>query len=223
MWPKFNEENYDEYMNRKNQTSGVENDVIDDEMNEFIQSNTKVVNSSNHQEVSVLEKSVTDKSNSSNAKNIENRAAPVKFRRRSVRIQEKSVLLGESQSPNNTTKQPLPSNTINARERKSKGNEDANGSIESAKIVSADESDFAEVTLNYANRKRKRSGPKKDTFSALVQQYFTGQTEMHIVVGDKVVKNSQLCATCTLCGESKQYQRSSVWNLRKHLETVRKN
>lgn len=223
MWSGFNEEDNDEYMNRKNLTSGVENDVIDDEMNEIMQSNSTVVNSSSHQQDSVPEKSVIDKSNIGKAKNIQYRAAPVTIRRRSVRIQEKSNSLGELQTANNTTEQPLPSNTKNARERKSKRNEDANRSTESAKNVFADESDFHEVTLNYANRKRKRSGPKKDTFSTLVQQYFTDQTEMHIVVGDKVVKNSQLCATCTLCGESKQYQRSSVWNLRKHLETVRKN
>lgn len=223
MWSGFNEEDIDEYINRKNQTSVVENDVIDEEMNEIMQSKLTVENSSSHQQDSVPEKSVIDKSNSGKAKNIQYRAAPVTIRRRSVRIQEKSTSLGEPQSANNTTEQPPPSDTKNARERKSKGNEDANRNTKSAKNVFADEFDYAEVTLNYANRKRKRSGPKKDSFSALVQQYFTGQTEMHIVVGDKVVKNSQLCATCTLCGESRQYQRSSVWNLRKHLKTVRKN
>lgn len=241
MRPKFVEENYDEYLKRKNETSGVENDVFDDddslkseyeyslqseyenlrvadeEVNNIMQSNSTVEKSSSHQQDSVPEKSVIDKSNTARAKSIQYRAAPVTTRRRSVRIQEKFTSLGEQQFANDTTEQPLPSNTKNARERKSK---EAIRSTELVENIFADESNFVEVTLNYANRKRKRSEPK-DTFSALVQQYFTDQSEMHIVVDDKVVKSTQRCATCTLCGESKQYQKSSVWNLRKHLETVK--
>lgn len=198
----FSVEDYDEYMKRINRASGVENDVINDEMNDIRQPNPTEENSSSHKRDSVSEKKVIDKSKSDEA---EKRAAPVNSRRKSVRIQEKLTLLS------------------NARQQKSKGKENANRSTESAEKDFADESDFAEVTLNYANRKRKRLEPKKDTFSELIQKYFTNQTEMHIVLDDKVVKNSQLSATCTLCGETKQYQKSSVWNLRNHLEKVRKD